>query len=156
MTVHCISCNMFARGMSFTMVHQSISELRIVISLKFVCLKHELISRSAERVIYYSLSLDHLNFKVESTVTAVMFSSEFKSWRCVYLRYYFFPSPHQISGIFLTKKVQWVGCQGSRPELRGYTCSLWKLFHTLTVQAALRPKALINTGKQQLCETLEG
>uniref|UniRef100_A0A8D0KRE0 Sulfhydryl oxidase n=1 Tax=Strix occidentalis caurina TaxID=311401 RepID=A0A8D0KRE0_STROC len=52
----------------------------------------------------------------------------------------------RISGIFLTKKVQWVGCQGSRPELRGYTCSLWKLFHTLTVQAALRPKALINTG----------
>ena len=68
------------------------------------------------------------------------------------LNTYFF----QISGIFLTKKVQWVGCQGSRPELRGYTCSLWKLFHTLTVQAALRPKALINAGKQQLCETLEG
>ncbi|XP_027543735.1 sulfhydryl oxidase 2 [Neopelma chrysocephalum] len=52
----------------------------------------------------------------------------------------------RISGISLTKKVRWVGCQGSRPELRGYSCSLWKLFHTLTVQAALRPKALINTG----------
>ncbi|KAJ7418499.1 Sulfhydryl oxidase 2 [Willisornis vidua] len=52
----------------------------------------------------------------------------------------------RISGIFLPKKVQWVGCQGSRAELRGYSCSLWKLFHTLTVQAALRPKALINTG----------
>lgn len=73
----------------------------------------------------------------------------------MYLKYYFF-SFFQISGIFLPKKVQWVGCQGSRPELRGYTCSLWKLFHTLTVQAALRPKALINTGKQQFHETLEG
>ncbi|XP_021269679.1 sulfhydryl oxidase 2 isoform X1 [Numida meleagris] len=52
----------------------------------------------------------------------------------------------RISGIFLTKRTEWVGCQGSRPELRGYTCSLWKLFHTLTVQAALRPTALINTG----------
>uniref|UniRef100_A0A8C5NKT9 Sulfhydryl oxidase n=1 Tax=Junco hyemalis TaxID=40217 RepID=A0A8C5NKT9_JUNHY len=52
----------------------------------------------------------------------------------------------RISGIFLPRKVQWVGCQGSRPELRGYSCSLWKLFHTLTVQAALRPKALLNTG----------
>uniref|UniRef100_G1MVM9 Sulfhydryl oxidase n=1 Tax=Meleagris gallopavo TaxID=9103 RepID=G1MVM9_MELGA len=52
----------------------------------------------------------------------------------------------RISGIFLTKRMEWVGCQGSRPELRGYTCSLWKLFHTLTVQAALRPTALINTG----------
>ncbi|XP_073169859.1 sulfhydryl oxidase 2 isoform X6 [Lepidochelys kempii] len=52
----------------------------------------------------------------------------------------------RISGIFLTNHIQWVGCQGSKPELRGYTCSLWKLFHTLTVQAAVRPKALINTG----------
>ncbi|OXB67108.1 hypothetical protein ASZ78_005681 [Callipepla squamata] len=52
----------------------------------------------------------------------------------------------RISGIFLTKRTEWVGCQGSRPELRGYTCSLWKLFHTLTVQAALRPAALLNTG----------
>uniref|UniRef100_A0A8D2E1Z2 Sulfhydryl oxidase n=1 Tax=Sciurus vulgaris TaxID=55149 RepID=A0A8D2E1Z2_SCIVU len=41
----------------------------------------------------------------------------------------------RISGIFLTNHVKWVGCQGSRPELRGYPCSLWKLFHTLTVQA---------------------
>ncbi|KAF7237277.1 Sulfhydryl oxidase 2 [Varanus komodoensis] len=52
----------------------------------------------------------------------------------------------RISGLFLTNRIQWVGCQGSRPELRGYTCSFWKLFHTLTVQAALRPKALLNTG----------
>uniref|UniRef100_A0A8C9G3E2 Sulfhydryl oxidase n=1 Tax=Pavo cristatus TaxID=9049 RepID=A0A8C9G3E2_PAVCR len=52
----------------------------------------------------------------------------------------------RISGIFLTKRTEWVGCQGSRPELRGYTCSLWKLFHTLTVQAALRPTALMSTG----------
>lgn len=31
---------------------------------------------------------------------------------------------------------QWVGCQGSQPSLRGYTCGLWTLFHYLTVQAA--------------------
>jgi len=69
------------------------------------------------------------------------------------LNFFFLP---QISGIFLAKKVQWVGCQGSRPELRGYSCSLWKLFHTLTVQAALRPKALVNTGKQQSSGALKG
>ncbi|MEE6505244.1 hypothetical protein FKM82_005472 [Ascaphus truei] len=51
----------------------------------------------------------------------------------------------RISGIFLTSRVQWIGCQGSRPELRGYPCSLWKLFHTLTVQAAVHPEALANT-----------
>ncbi|KAJ1146092.1 hypothetical protein NDU88_012374 [Pleurodeles waltl] len=51
----------------------------------------------------------------------------------------------RIAGIYLPSRVKWVGCQGSRPELRGYTCSLWKLFHSLTVQAAIRaeefPKA---------------
>ncbi|KAM6182361.1 sulfhydryl oxidase 2 [Erethizon dorsatum] len=52
----------------------------------------------------------------------------------------------RISGIFLTNHVQWVGCQGSRPELRGYPCSLWKLFHTLTVQASTHPEALAGTG----------
>ncbi|KAG9354535.1 hypothetical protein JZ751_001246 [Albula glossodonta] len=51
-----------------------------------------------------------------------------------------------ISGMYLSDRLQWVGCQGSRPELRGYPCSLWTLFHTLTVQAALRPDALANTG----------
>ncbi|KAJ7308489.1 hypothetical protein JRQ81_009043 [Phrynocephalus forsythii] len=52
----------------------------------------------------------------------------------------------RISGLFLTSRVQWVGCQGSRPELRGYACSFWKLFHALTVQAAVQPQALLNTG----------
>uniref|UniRef100_A0A8C5MZD2 Sulfhydryl oxidase n=1 Tax=Leptobrachium leishanense TaxID=445787 RepID=A0A8C5MZD2_9ANUR len=51
----------------------------------------------------------------------------------------------QISGIHLTSRLQWVGCQGSEPGLRGYPCSLWKLFHTLTVQAAAQPNALANT-----------
>ncbi|XP_028628772.1 sulfhydryl oxidase 2 [Grammomys surdaster] len=51
----------------------------------------------------------------------------------------------QISGIFLTSHIKWVGCQGSRLELRGYPCSLWKLFHTLTVQASTHPEALVGT-----------
>ncbi|XP_007945230.2 sulfhydryl oxidase 2 [Orycteropus afer afer] len=52
----------------------------------------------------------------------------------------------RISGIFLTNQVKWVGCQGSRPELRGYPCALWKLLHTLTVEAGARPDALVGTG----------
>ncbi|XP_016078123.1 PREDICTED: sulfhydryl oxidase 2 [Miniopterus natalensis] len=52
----------------------------------------------------------------------------------------------RISGVFLTNHIKWVGCQGSRPELRGYTCSLWKLFHTLTVRAGTHPEALDDTG----------
>ncbi|XP_048201952.1 sulfhydryl oxidase 2 [Perognathus longimembris pacificus] len=55
----------------------------------------------------------------------------------------------RISGIFLTNHVTWVGCQGSRPELRGYPCSLWKLFHTLTVEASAHPEALLGTGLEE-------
>ena len=33
---------------------------------------------------------------------------------------------------------EWVGCRGSQPQFRGYPCSLWQLFHSLTVGAMLR------------------
>ena len=33
---------------------------------------------------------------------------------------------------------EWVGCRGSRPNLRGYPCSLWTTFHSLTVNYALK------------------
>ncbi|XP_074205994.1 sulfhydryl oxidase 1 isoform X2 [Camelus bactrianus] len=39
-------------------------------------------------------------------------------------------------GSVIAKKVNWVGCQGSEPHFRGFPCSLWLLFHFLTVQAA--------------------
>lgn len=34
--------------------------------------------------------------------------------------------------------IEWVGCLGSKPHLRGYPCSIWLTFHTLTVNHALR------------------
>ncbi|KAK2838223.1 hypothetical protein Q5P01_015435 [Channa striata] len=52
----------------------------------------------------------------------------------------------RISGVFLGAEVRWVGCQGSRAGLRGYPCSLWTLFHVLTVQHDAMPTALDNTG----------
>ncbi|XP_013878260.1 sulfhydryl oxidase 2 [Austrofundulus limnaeus] len=51
-----------------------------------------------------------------------------------------------ISGVFLGAELRWVGCQASRPGLRGYPCSLWTLFHVLTVQHDATPTALDNTG----------
>ncbi|XP_010848556.1 PREDICTED: sulfhydryl oxidase 1 [Bison bison bison] len=39
-------------------------------------------------------------------------------------------------GTVIAEKVNWVGCQGSEPHFRGFPCSLWVLFHFLTVQAA--------------------
>lgn len=52
----------------------------------------------------------------------------------------------RISGVFLGAELRWVGCQGSRAGLRGYPCSLWTLFHVLTVQHDAMPTALDNTG----------
>ncbi|XP_034727918.1 sulfhydryl oxidase 2 [Etheostoma cragini] len=52
----------------------------------------------------------------------------------------------KISGVFLGAELRWVGCQGSRAGLRGYPCSLWTLFHVLTVQHDATPTALENTG----------
>ncbi|XP_030579458.1 sulfhydryl oxidase 2 [Archocentrus centrarchus] len=52
----------------------------------------------------------------------------------------------RISGVFLGAELRWVGCQGSREGLRGYPCSLWTLFHVLTVQHDANPTALENTG----------
>lgn len=45
---------------------------------------------------------------------------------------------------------QWLACKGSLPHSRGYPCGLWKLFHYLTVNAALdksgdNPKIVLET-----------
>ncbi|KAG8201687.1 hypothetical protein JTE90_012752 [Oedothorax gibbosus] len=36
---------------------------------------------------------------------------------------------------YLPKMREFLACKGSEPRFRGYPCSLWTLFHTLTVQA---------------------
>jgi len=41
---------------------------------------------------------------------------------------------------FKAKHQGWQTCKGSEPKYRGYTCSLWSLFHTLTVQEYLKEK----------------
>lgn len=38
----------------------------------------------------------------------------------------------------LPRKATWVACSGSEPHYRGYPCSLWTLFHTLTVNCNSR------------------
>jgi len=40
-------------------------------------------------------------------------------------------------GLAPTSKLSWKYCAGSEPNLRGHTCSLWVLFHTLTVEEYL-------------------
>ena len=33
---------------------------------------------------------------------------------------------------------EWMGCKGSSAQYRGYPCSVWQLFHSLMVNAALK------------------
>ena len=44
----------------------------------------------------------------------------------------------------------WKACQGSNPKYRGYPCSLWTLFHTLTVNAAIKGDPSMQYG----CESI--
>lgn len=44
----------------------------------------------------------------------------------------------------------WVGCQGSQPEFRGYPCSLWTMFHTLTVHEEIRDRNITSEGPDVL------
>ncbi|XP_059840831.1 sulfhydryl oxidase 1 [Hypanus sabinus] len=52
-----------------------------------------------------------------------------------------------IPGAVMPDKENWVGCQGSRPYLRGYPCSVWTLFHLLTMQAAKHNNSMVLAGK---------
>lgn len=38
-----------------------------------------------------------------------------------------------------TTNLEYIGCKGSEPKYRGYTCGVWTLFHTLTVNAVGKP-----------------
>ncbi|XP_044532993.1 sulfhydryl oxidase 1 [Gracilinanus agilis] len=60
-------------------------------------------------------------------------------------------------GAVLPKKLTWVGCQGSEPHFRGFPCSLWILFHSLTVQAAQRNEYLQQKGDpQEILQAIRG
>ncbi|XP_063795869.1 sulfhydryl oxidase 1 [Pseudophryne corroboree] len=43
---------------------------------------------------------------------------------------------NQVQNAVLAPHVNYVGCQGSKPEYRGFPCTVWTLFHLLTVRAA--------------------
>eukprot|EP00112_Aurelia_sp_Birch-Aquarium-sp1_P021676 Seg5896.1 transcript_id=Seg5896.1/GoldUCD/mRNA.D3Y31 product="Sulfhydryl oxidase 1" protein_id=Seg5896.1/GoldUCD/D3Y31 len=42
---------------------------------------------------------------------------------------------------YLPAEVEWRSCKGSKPHYRGFPCSLWMLFHTMTVHCGTRPES---------------
>lgn len=54
---------------------------------------------------------------------------------------------------YVTRR-KWIGCEGSNPMYRRYPCGLWTLFHTLTVQAALKQQSTFNG--VQILEAIAG
>lgn len=63
-------------------------------------------------------------FTIKSELSHILYSSKLESLESE-LSYLPLPRP-------------WKGCLGSESKYRGYTCGLWTLFHTLTVNAFLR------------------
>lgn len=51
---------------------------------------------------------------------------------------------------------EWVGCRGSRPNLRGYPCSLWTTFHTLTVSYAVHHPDDSSTDPGLILQAMKG
>ncbi|ESP04514.1 hypothetical protein LOTGIDRAFT_237352 [Lottia gigantea] len=54
---------------------------------------------------------------------------------------------------YLPETTEWRGCKGSEPHYRGYPCSMWTLFHTLTVNAYLSDKVVDN---QEVLKAIKG
>lgn len=56
----------------------------------------------------------------------------------------------------LPKGRSWKGCAGSEEKYRGYTCGLWTLFHTLTVNSFLRRMEYINYDPHESLRAVHG
>ena len=57
---------------------------------------------------------------------------------------------------FAATPSNWKGCAGSQKKFRGYPCSLWTLFHTLTVNAADKDLAFHNDGVSTIANAMIG
>ncbi|XP_075229381.1 sulfhydryl oxidase 1-like [Lycorma delicatula] len=60
-----------------------------------------------------------------------------------------------LNNVFLPSQ-DWIGCRGSQPHFRGYPCSLWTLFHTLTVQAYQKRTIYPNSFAQEVLNAMVG
>lgn len=49
----------------------------------------------------------------------------------------------------------YVGCAGSEPHYRGYPCSLWQLFHSMMVNAAIKgDPSMVSGGPSTVAKTM--
>ena len=51
---------------------------------------------------------------------------------------------------------EWQGCRGSQPHLRGYPCSLWTLFHVLTVSFAAEKGGAASSSANGILTVIKG
>jgi len=57
---------------------------------------------------------------------------------------------------FSKTPTEWQGCKGSSPQYRGYPCSLWTLFHVLSVNAAAKDPAFVYGGVSSVANSMIG
>lgn len=82
-----------------------------------------------------------------TSIDSCRLSEALVNWDSIFVCVCFF---FKSSDAALPEGVQWVGCQGSQPQYRGYPCAVWQLFHVLTVQA----KEYGSTGTNNMHSTL--
>ncbi|XP_044158326.1 sulfhydryl oxidase 1 [Bufo gargarizans] len=63
-------------------------------------------------------------------------------------------SKNQEQNAVLTPHADFIWCQGSKPEFRGFPCSVWTLYHLLTVRAA--QLGTEQTNSQEVLRTMRG
>lgn len=57
---------------------------------------------------------------------------------------------------FLPPLQPYIGCKGSSPELRGYPCALWQLFHILTISEYTRPRTNDSQNQHLVLPAMKG
>lgn len=79
-------------------------------------------------IIYKYFPFDNENVRRFFKRMNIWFANKSQSLSVVSLR-----AAMKISDGYLPPIVQWVHCAGSQPQLRGYPCGLWTMFHVMTV-----------------------
>lgn len=67
-----------------------------------------------------------------------------------------FKEAEQNDGKLFSSPEQWLACEGSTPEYRGYPCGLWKMFHYLTVSSAEKNVDNDNANPLEVLHAMEG
>lgn len=113
-------------GLRYTLSHE-ITRLKYINGDALIALKN-----------YLKVLMKHFPFKANGEIFVTKLLDEIESrdeWLGEDLSDLIASLEMRYSPVYSTI-LEWIGCQGSSSNYRGFTCSLWTIFHTLTVASA--------------------